>query len=172
MRLRPCPSPRTAWTCLGCWTRQQGQGLLAAPGPCWLLCWTTSKTGPASTPCRTPSTLWTSCSGSTMGTLPTSHWMVRPGQAPSGMCPLGGQGRSPHRLVLFPWPELAALMQHLGVGGTAARHWDHSDDHHHHHLRKRAHLAPLNSSISVWDTVSSPGAIVLGMGGSPGLLQS
>lgn len=68
-------------------------------------------------------------------------------------------------------------MQHLGVGGTAASHGDHGDDHHHHHdhhdhhdhhLRKRAPLAPPNSSSSsVWDTVSSPGAVVLGRGGVP-----
>lgn len=62
-------------------------------------------------------------------------------------------------------------MQHLGVGGTAVSHGDHSDDHHHHRLRKRADLAPSNSSISVWDTVSSPGPWSWGWG-SPRLLQS
>ncbi|XP_037022338.2 zinc transporter ZIP4 [Artibeus jamaicensis] len=47
--------------------------------------------------------------------------------------------------------ELAALMQHLGVGGVAEG--DHSLYHHHHHLGKRADLAIPNSSSSVWDTV-------------------
>ncbi|XP_015426859.1 PREDICTED: zinc transporter ZIP4 [Myotis davidii] len=83
------------------------------------------------------------------------------------LCPLGGQGRSPHRLVLSPWAELAALMQHLGVGGTAVSHGDHSDDHHHHRLRKRADLAPSNSSTSVWDTVCLNARDVMAVYGLP-----
>lgn len=73
--------------------------------------------------------------------------------------------------------ELAALMQHLGVGGTAASHGDHGDDHHHHHdhhdhhdhhLRKRAPLAPPNSSSSsVWDTVCLNARDVMAVYGLP-----
>ncbi|XP_036159750.1 zinc transporter ZIP4 [Myotis myotis] len=63
--------------------------------------------------------------------------------------------------------ELAALMQHLGVGGTAVSHGDHSDDHHHHPLRKRAHRAPSNSSNSVWDTVCLNARDVMAVYGLP-----
>ncbi|KAM5313311.1 zinc transporter ZIP4 [Glossophaga mutica] len=49
--------------------------------------------------------------------------------------------------------ELAALMQHLGVGGVAEPQDDHSLYHHHHPLGKRANLATRNSSSSVWDSV-------------------
>ncbi|XP_059528551.1 zinc transporter ZIP4 isoform X2 [Myotis daubentonii] len=63
--------------------------------------------------------------------------------------------------------ELAALMQHLGVGGTAVSHGDHSDDHHHHPLRKRAHRAPSNSSTSVWDTVCLNARDVMAVYGLP-----
>lgn len=70
-------------------------------------------------------------------------------------------------MVLSSLPELAALMQRLGVGRVAGTHGDYSDYNHHHHLGKRANPAIPNSNSSVWDTVSSPGAIVLGRGGVP-----
>nr|KAF6276955.1 solute carrier family 39 member 4 [Pipistrellus kuhlii] len=67
--------------------------------------------------------------------------------------------------------ELAALMQQLGVGGSAARHGDHGDhgdDHDHRHLRKRAAAAPPNSSsASVWDTVCLSARDVLAVYGLP-----
>lgn len=70
--------------------------------------------------------------------------------------------------------ELAAVMQHLGVGGSAASHGDHGDDHHHHHdhdhhhLRKRAPPAPHNSSsTSVWDTVCLNARDVMAVYGLP-----
>ncbi|KAF6101137.1 solute carrier family 39 member 4 [Phyllostomus discolor] len=49
--------------------------------------------------------------------------------------------------------ELAALMQHLGVGGVAEPHSDHGLYHHHHSRRKRAGPATRNGSSSVWDSV-------------------
>lgn len=61
-------------------------------------------------------------------------------------------------------------MQRLGVGRVAETPDDHSD---HGHLRNGANhqdpvsLATLNSSSSLWDTVSSPCTIVLGRDGVP-----
>ncbi|XP_054446599.1 zinc transporter ZIP4 [Pteronotus mesoamericanus] len=49
--------------------------------------------------------------------------------------------------------ELAALMQHLGVGGAAEPHGDHSDGHRHPPLEKRADLAAPSSGPSAWDAV-------------------
>lgn len=75
--------------------------------------------------------------------------------------------------ILSSLPELEALMQHLGVGGeTHGEHGDHSDagkgaDH-----QGPVFLATPNGSSSVWDTVSSPCAIVLGSGGVPQVCSS
>lgn len=64
-------------------------------------------------------------------------------------------------------------MQRLGVGRVADT--DHSD---HDHLRTRANyqgpvpLTTLNSSSSLWDTVSSPCIVLPGRGGVPSWLRS
>lgn len=170
--------PRPVWTCLSCWRRRPGRGLLAAPARCSLLCWTMPGAAPASVPCRPLSTSWTLCSGSTVARLPTSHWLVRQSRA-HHPCPLHalGEGRSATHtnfVILPSRPELAALMQRLGVGGVSEPHGDHSEQG---HLGKEASQpgpvppASPNSSSSVWDTVSNLCILVLERDGVPGSAQ-
>lgn len=98
------------------------------------------------------------------------HWAgsaLNPSIGAPGECRAGAHTNF---VTLSSLPELEALMQRLGVGGETETHGDHSDHGHRGEGANRQGPVPPatpNSSSSMWDTVSSPCALVLERGGVP-----
>lgn len=73
---------------------------------------------------------------------------LNPSIRPLGECRAGAD--------FHPLPELAALMERLGLGGATEPHDSHSDDSPLGKGQGPMPLAAPNSSTSAWDTVSRP----------------
>lgn len=70
--------------------------------------------------------------------------------------PLGSARLEPTNSDFHLLPELAALMERLGLGGATEPHDSHSDDSPLGKGQGPVLLAAPNSSASAWDTVSHP----------------